>query len=119
MGQMTIMAGPQRRRRWSEEERLRILAEAFAPGATVAEVARRHDVSRALIYLWRREALGPMPAPSAMLGTGFVPAVVADAPPSPAEGGAAIVVELSGGSLVRIAASAPAPLAAAVLKALR
>jgi len=56
MGQMTILAGPERRRRWSEEERLRILAEAFAPGASVTEVARRHDVSRGLIYQWRRDA---------------------------------------------------------------
>lgn len=33
MGQVTVFSGPERRRRWSEEERLRILSEAFAPGA--------------------------------------------------------------------------------------
>lgn len=37
MGQMTILAGPERRRRWSEEERLRIVAEALAPGTSVAD----------------------------------------------------------------------------------
>ena len=50
MGQITVFSGPERRRRWSEEERVQILTEAFSPGACVAEVARRHDVSTALIY---------------------------------------------------------------------
>lgn len=31
MGQVTVYSGPERRRRWSEEERLQILSEAFAP----------------------------------------------------------------------------------------
>ena len=55
MGQITVFSGPERRRRWSEEERLRILTEAFSPGACVAEVARRHDVSTALVYTWRNK----------------------------------------------------------------
>ncbi len=45
MGQVTVFGGPARRRRWSDEERVQILGEAFAPGALVAQVARRHDVS--------------------------------------------------------------------------
>lgn len=53
MGQITVFSGPERRRRWSEEDRVLILTEAFSPGACVAEVARRHDVSSALIYTWR------------------------------------------------------------------
>ena len=57
MGQITVMTGPERRRRWSEEERLDILAEAFAPGACVADVSRRRDVSTSLIYTWRRKLL--------------------------------------------------------------
>lgn len=51
-----ILVGPERRRRWSAEEKSRIVAEASVPGAKVAEVARRHDVSRNLIYSWRRAA---------------------------------------------------------------
>ena len=54
MGQVKVFSGPERRRRWSEEQRVQILAEAFSPGACVADVARRHDVSTALIYSWRR-----------------------------------------------------------------
>ena len=55
MGQITVMSGPERRRRWSHDERLQILRDAFSPGACVAEVARRYDVSTALIYIWRRK----------------------------------------------------------------
>ncbi len=55
MGQVTVFSGPERRRRWSEEQRVQILAEAFSPGACVADVARRHDVSTALIYSWRNK----------------------------------------------------------------
>ena len=50
-----IWVGPERRRRWSVDEKLRIVREAFAPEARVADVARRRDVSRAQIYQWRAE----------------------------------------------------------------
>jgi transposase len=51
-----ILVGPERRRRWSGEEKARIVAEATMPDARVADIARRHGVSRSLIYTWRREA---------------------------------------------------------------
>jgi transposase len=54
MGQISLLTGPERRRRWSEDERSRILAQAFAPGSCVAQVAREHDISTGLIYTWRR-----------------------------------------------------------------
>jgi hypothetical protein len=45
MTHMTLLTGPERRRRWSEDDRDRILAASFAPGAVVADVARqRPDV---------------------------------------------------------------------------
>src|ERR1019366_6844571 len=44
MTQMTLITGAERRRRWSFDERERILAAASAPGAVVAEVGRRWDV---------------------------------------------------------------------------
>ena len=51
-----ILVGPERRRRWSGEEKARIVAEATAPDARVADIARRHGVSRSLVYTWRRES---------------------------------------------------------------
>ena len=50
-----ILNGLERRRRWSDAEKARIIEETFAPGAKVSEVARKHGVSRNLIFAWRRE----------------------------------------------------------------
>jgi transposase len=46
---MEIITGIERRRRWRLEEKLRIVAEVEQPGASFAEVARRHEVSRGLL----------------------------------------------------------------------
>ncbi|WP_233283019.1 IS66-like element accessory protein TnpA [Agrobacterium tumefaciens] len=49
------MSSTERRRRWSDEAKLRILAEADEPGARVGDVARRHDdIHPGQIRLWRR-----------------------------------------------------------------
>jgi transposase len=50
---MEIITGVERRRRWQSEEKLRILAELDEPGAKFVEVARRHEVSRGLLWQWR------------------------------------------------------------------
>lgn len=44
------------RRSWSVEERRRIVGEALAPGASVAEVARRHGLNANLIFKWIRRS---------------------------------------------------------------
>ncbi len=65
---MEIITGIERRRRWRPEEKLRIVAETEVPGACFAEVAKHHDVSRGLLWNWRRQArrgaLGPYPTPA-------------------------------------------------------
>ena len=50
-----VRTGVERRRRWSDEEKLSILGEVGVGGETVAGVARRHDITRQHIYQWRRE----------------------------------------------------------------
>ena len=50
---MEIITGVERRRRWRDEEKLRILTELDEPGARSADVARRHQVSRGLLWQWR------------------------------------------------------------------
>ena len=52
---MELVSGIERRRRWRIEEKLRIVAEAEAPGAVFATVARRHDISRGLLWIWRQQ----------------------------------------------------------------
>src|SRR5215475_5751807 len=53
-----IRVGVERRRRWSREDKLRIVRESLAPNAVVIEVARRYEVSTGLLYTWRKQALG-------------------------------------------------------------
>ena len=50
---MEIITGTERRRRWRDEDKLRIVAEAEAPDAVFALVARRHDISRGQLWKWR------------------------------------------------------------------
>jgi len=78
---MEVITGAERRRRWRLEEKLRIVAEVEAPGASFAAVARRHEVSRGLLWNWRAQvrsgALAPEPMP------GFVPVQVTSNLPFP------------------------------------
>src|ERR1700748_2303357 len=64
---MEIITGVERRRRWSLEEKLRIVAETEQPGLGIAEVARRYEISRGLLWNWRsqvrRGVLKPEPPP--------------------------------------------------------
>ncbi|MBR0984284.1 transposase [Bradyrhizobium liaoningense] len=55
MTTVTVLSGPERRRRWTSAEKLRIVEESLAPGASIVEVARRHDVHRNLVTAWRRQ----------------------------------------------------------------
>jgi transposase len=50
-----VLIGIERRRRWSDTQKLLIVKEVDLDGATVADVARRHDVTRQHIYQWRVE----------------------------------------------------------------
>ena len=90
-----VITGTGRRRRWDAETKGRLVAESFEPGCSVSEVARRHDISPSLLFLWRRQAAKN--AESKVRGSpAFVPMVVAgDAPAAPVVTEACVVeVEL-------------------------
>jgi transposase len=139
MAQVHVLTGPERRRRFSLEQKRAVVAAAFAPGAVVAEVARRADVCTSLIYRWRRE-VGAAPggfaevivAPKIAAGDasggacsvrGCLPARHRVEAPRPDASDAAVAavieVELADASRLRILASTPPDLAAAVIAALR
>ena len=125
MGQVTVYSGPERRRRWTDEERLQIVTEAFAPGARVADVCRRHDVSSGLIYTWRRRLLDAGAAhegdaPEALPAPVFAEAVMdtSAVAPSGAEH-PAIIIDLPRGKRLSIYPAASPALVSAALKALR
>src|SRR5262249_6561573 len=52
---MEIITGVERRRRWSLEEKLRIVAKTELPGTGIAEIARRYEISRGLLWNWRSQ----------------------------------------------------------------
>lgn len=64
---MEIITGVERRRHWSLEDKLRIVAETEQPGSGIAEIARRYEISRGLLWNWRsqvrRGVLRPEPPP--------------------------------------------------------
>lgn len=116
MPHVTVMTGPERRRRWSDEDRRQILMAAFTPGAVVADVSREYDVSTSLIYKWRREVV------AARAEAQFVPALIVEAPGAPepaARSEPAIIVELRSGARVTIGQAASASMISAALRALR
>jgi transposase len=118
MARVEVITGPERRRRWTEEQKRAIVAEALEPGAVVPEVARRADVGAGQIYRWRQQL-------RARSG-GFAQVMIApagNADPQAADDAKccvapAIEVEFAGEARMRIPASIPAALAAAVVKAL-
>ncbi|HET7879878.1 MAG TPA: transposase [Acetobacteraceae bacterium] len=68
--------GKRSRRSWSDEDKRRIVEEAIAPGASVANIARRYGVNANLLFNWRKAARASFSAATA--------AVSASAP-TPAE----------------------------------
>ena len=51
-----VLSGVERRRRWSHDDKMRIVEETLAPGAKVTEVARRNGVAASVVFSWRRQA---------------------------------------------------------------
>jgi len=119
MTQMTVITGVERRRTWTDDQKLALIEATMEPDANVAEIARAADIAPAQLYRWRKELLDPDPEPE----TGFAPVVIDDTPErlrsEPADmGGVAIEVEIAG-AMVRIAAHAPPALVTAALQGLR
>ena len=80
---LEVITGVGGRRAWSHEDKGRIVAESFAPGANVAAVARRYGLRAQQVYAWRRLARGGALALPAEEPLGFVPVVAAPSQPIP------------------------------------
>ena len=76
---MEIITGVERRRRWSSGEKVRIVAETEQPGAGIAEVARRYEISRGLLWNWRSQVRRGTLRPDAR--SVFVPVQLLGEPP--------------------------------------
>jgi transposase len=76
-----------RRRRWSDDEKLRIVLESLETPRAISSTARRHGISRSLLMTWRR-AFRPEPVGPDIQQSGFVRAVVTSAETVAAESSA-------------------------------
>jgi transposase len=127
-GRAEVRSGVVRRRRWTAEEKGRVVAQAVAPGAVVAEVARQHDLIPQQQSNWikaAKEGRIMLPAPETggetadATGADFVPVVAVQAG-EPAGADAAPCIEIVAGSvLVRVPLGADARTLAAILRAVR
>ena len=88
MTTVEVITSVQRRRRWSREQKLRIVAESAQPGHTSSQVARDHGIAPGQLFLWRRQLLAEAIANSAE-NDGFVAVEVASEPTVAAISGAA------------------------------
>jgi transposase len=113
-----------RRRRWSEDEKLKIVLESLQAPRQVSATARRHGISRSQLLQWRRTLRARGTGADAEQRIDFVPAVVVaeSQPPvtTPATwaGGGAIEIEFARGARVRVTGAVDASALNAVIDAL-
>jgi transposase len=98
-----ILTGPGRRRRWSAEEKARIIAETLVPGARVSEVARRWQLSSQQVFGWRRAARLAMTTVEGPVRTSFVPIVTEAGPVTTVPQAASVIEVRLAGAVVRVA----------------
>jgi len=99
-GGVDIRVGVGRRRRWRTQDKGRIVAESYAPGAVVSEVARRHDITPQHLFAWRKAARAgwlTLPAEEAPMFVPVVPAIrEVGAACASANGAGSIAIEIAG-----------------------
>jgi transposase len=115
IGRRVEVITSQRRRSWGVEEKAAITAESFAPGANVAEVARRHGVSVGLLHYWRRKARRPVAAEAMR----FMPVVPEEEPRRRASGDTGSIQIDYGGARIRVDGAVDPGVLAAILSALQ
>ena len=108
MTTVTVLPGPERRRRWTTAEKLRIVEESLNAGISVVEFARQRDLHPNLVHTWRWQARKGMLSETSNGGARFasvaiVPATDAMRPiTSEARGAAVIEVVLRNGRILRL-----------------
>ena len=106
MGRVEVL-DRERRRTWSDEEKLRILSEAEMQGVGLVGVARRHDLHPQQLYTWRRRFRQAAEAARSEKLVAFLPVEIGDpaGPPPPPKSrrrARAVEVTLVGGRRLRV-----------------
>ena len=109
-----VITGVGRRRRWSMEDKARIVAESLDPTTTVSAVARRYGLHASQLFAWRQR----LATPAARDAPAFVPVVVTEDGTALAEASGRIEIAL-GPAVVRVAADVDAAALRRVLEVVR
>ena len=132
-GRCEVVGARRSNRRWPDAVKARIVAESFQPGATVAAVARRHDMQPHHLSEWRsraRRGLLALPADfvaqpelprSCSSEPFFVPLAVGDSSDQSAETAVpgVLTVEIGAGIVLRVPGDVAVERAADLVRALR
>ena len=119
-----LLTGPGRRRRWSDAEKARIVAESLVPGACVSAVARKWHVAPQQVFGWRR-SMGRDGLVRRTAAPVFVPIVedvtlsIPAATPASAPSTSAVIEIRIAGAVVRVASGMDADHLTTVLRAVR
>lgn len=112
MPRVEVITSVERRRRWSREEKERLVVASFEPGVSVSEVARSAGIHVSQLFRWRKELCDRVDAgPSQLVPVEIVPAAMSPAIETPASSASPgrrrrksgiIEIELGGGRRVRV-----------------
>ena len=108
-GAVEVITSREPRRRWSLEEKRRIVAAAIEPGAVVSEVARAAGIPVSQLFHWRKQLCGPVREKPEFAAVTVAPSAVASS---------LIEVEFANGARLRITGGADAVLVSTVIKTL-
>src|SRR5215203_2980102 len=82
---LEVITGVGRRRRWTDEEKARIVAESLDPATTASAVARRYGLHVSQLFTWRQQLQRSALSAETVRGPRFVPVLIAEDDPAPTE----------------------------------
>ena len=113
-----MITGVGRRRRWTAEEKARIVAESLAPATTSSAVARRYGLHASQLFVWRQQLQRSASSVETLGGPGFVPVLLAEDGAPPVEAASRMEIAL-GPAVIRVGADVDAAALRRVLEAVR
>src|SRR5918997_6689324 len=113
-----VITGVGRRRRWSDEDKARIVAESLDPATTASAVARRYGLHVSQLFTWRQQLQRRALAATEVSGPGFVPILLAEDSAAPVTAAGRMEIAL-GSVVVRVGADVDGPALRRVLEVVR
>ena len=115
---LEVITGVGRRRRWTVEDKARIVAESLDPATTSSAVARRYGLHASQLFVWRQQLQRSASSVETVRGPGFVPVLMAEDSAPPAEAVGRMEIAL-GPAVVRVGVDVDGPALRRVLEVVR